>query len=383
MMTFVLDSESINALIWVTFSIGFFVFWIAAQDISILPALLVSILKVFFPLIYFSFFYNDNWNFLDDITYYLQGTTMLELGYNPISALVEKDGVETLMGLSLGKHILYGWWNLLSQYLFGRHYFSSVFLNIALTSIIGYFLARIARLSGFSRKYSIKLLLFFLFHWEMIPWSSMINLKDILVMFLTILTFFAILKISEGIKFQYLILLSIPIYCFYWIRFYAPFMILLSALIWWTLFVKGRKKYVILFFAIIFGNIVLSSIQENLEQHGEDISPSFMNLIAGPFRMLSLTPQPWSIQPQYTFLFIPSILNWIFFLPTLIGGWNLWNQSKKGCILLIYLVISLIFYANFPGQDGPRQRVQLIFIIAWMQFNFLYKIFYKNVLQET
>lgn len=382
-MTFVLDSESIKDLIWVTFWIGLLVFSIVAQDISMLSALLVSSLKVFIPFIYFSFFYNDNWNFLDDVTYYYQGKTMLDLGYNPISVLVDPDGLEMLMGLSLGKHILYGWWNLLGQYLFGRHYFSSVFLNIALTAGIGYFLARIARLSGFSRQYSIKLLVFFLFQWEVIPWSSMINLKDILVMFLTTMTFFAILKLSEGIKIQYMILLSIPIYCFYWLRFYVPFVILLSTLIWWILFVKGRKKYLLLLLAIIFSNIVINSIEEGLEEHGESISPSFMSLVVGPFRMLSLTPQPWSIQPQYTFLFIPSILNWVFFLPTLIGGWNLWNQSKKGCLLLIYLIISLMFYASFPGQDGPRHRVQLIFIIVWMQFHYLYKILYKKVVIET
>lgn len=382
-MTFVLDSEAINDLIWVTLSIGLFVFWVVVQDLSILPALLVSILKVFLPFIYFSFFYNNNWNFLDDVSYYLHGTTMLELGYNPISALVDPDGLEMLRGLSLGNHILYAWWNLLGQYLFGRHYFSSVFLNVALTAGIGYFLARIARLCGFSREYSTKLLLFFLVQWELTPWSSMINLKDILVMFLTTMSFFAILKISEDIKVQYLILLSMPIYCFYWIRFYAPFMILLSTLIWFVVFTKGKKKYILLLLVIIFGEIVLSSIQGSLEEHGENLSFSLINLIVGPFRMLSLTPQPWSIQPEYTFLLVPSILNWIFFLPTLIGGWNLWHQSKKSGILLIYLIISLGFYANFPGEDGPRQRVQLMFIIAWMQFDFLYNKLYRNVNLKT
>ena len=373
-----LDLEAINDLITVTVVIGLFVFWIASRDIPIVLALLVAILRVFIPFIYFAFFNDGTWNFLDDITYQLQGTIMLELGYDPISALIDENGLGELMGLSLGKHILYGWWNVLAQYLFGKHYFSSVYLNIALTFLIGNYLVRIAQLCGFSRAYSTKLLLFFLVHWELVPWSSMINLKDILIMFLTVMVFFSLLKIIEG-KIKYLILLSIPIYCFYWLRFYIPFMILFATLIWVVLFMEGRNKYFLLICVMFVVRIVMPSIQAGLEEQGDHLSPSLMGLIVGPFRMLSLTPQPWSIQPEFTFLFISSILNWIFFLPALIGGWNLWRQSKKASLLLVYLIISLMFYANFPGQDGPRHRVQLMFIIVWIEFHFLHKAWYKNV----
>jgi hypothetical protein len=373
-----LDLEAINDLITVTVVIGLFVFWIASRDIPVVLALLVAILRVFLPFIYFAFFNDGTWNFWDDFVYQLQGTTMLELGYNPISALVDENGVATLMGLAEGKHILYGWWNLLAQYLFGKHYFSPVFLNVALTFLIGYYLVRIAQLCGFSREYSTKLLLFYLVHWELVSWSSIINLKDILIMFLTVVSFFAIFKITEG-KIQYLILLSIPIYCFYWLRFYIPFMILLATLIWVVLFMEGRNKYFLLICVMFVVRIVMPSIQAGLEEQGDQLSPSLMGLIVGPFRMLSLTPQPWSIQPEYTFLFISSILNWIFFLPAVIGGWNLWRQSKKASLLLVYLIISLMFYANFPGQDGPRHRVQLMFIIVWIEFHFLHKAWYKKV----
>jgi hypothetical protein len=373
-----LDLEAINDLIGVTFFIGIFIFWIASRDLPVVLALLVAIFRVFIPFVYFAFFNDGSWNFLDDITYQFQGTTMLELGYNPISVLIDESGLGHLMGLSLGKHILYGWWNVLAQYLFGKHYFSAVYLNIALTFLIGYYLVRIAQLCGFSKTYSTQLLLFYLVHWELVPWASMINLKDILIMFLTVVNFFAILKIIEG-KIQYLILLSIPIYCFYWLRFYIPFMILFATLIWIVLFMEGRNKYFLLVCVMFVVRMVMPSIQADLEEQGENISFSLMGLIVGPFRMLSLTPQPWSIQPEYTFLLISSILNWIFFVPALIGGWNLWSKSKNASLLLVYLILSLMFYANFPGQDGPRHRVQLMFIIIWIEFHCLHKFWYKNV----
>jgi hypothetical protein len=65
-----LDLEAINDLIKVTVVIGLFVFWIASRDIPIVLALLVAILRVFIPFIYFAFFNDGTWNFLDDITYH-------------------------------------------------------------------------------------------------------------------------------------------------------------------------------------------------------------------------------------------------------------------------------------------------------------------------
>lgn len=49
-----------------------------------------------------------------------------------------------------------------------------------------------------------------------------------------------------------------------------------------------------------------------------------------------------------------------------------WQFNTKARILLLYLLIVIGFYGIFPELQGPRHRVQVVFIIAWMQFDFLW-----------
>src|SRR5581483_1368055 len=91
-----------------------------------------------------------------------------------------------VINLSEGYHVLYTWWNLLAQHLFGQHYYSSVFLNVLSTFVSGFVFVRILRLLNFPTAYQRGALIFFLLHWDVLVWSSFVNLKDILVMTLTV-----------------------------------------------------------------------------------------------------------------------------------------------------------------------------------------------------
>lgn len=189
-----------NDLLWVTFWIGFVSFAISSRDFSLGTAFVISLIKVLIPLLYFAFFFDGTWTFLDDISYQSQGTTMLERGYNPASALLTSDGLSNLFSLSGGFHILYGWWNVLAQYLFGPHYYAPIFLNVALTFVSAYFLFRIVILCDFKRRYAQGFIIFFLFHWDVLVWSSLVNLKEILVLALTVICFYSFLKILKTKK---------------------------------------------------------------------------------------------------------------------------------------------------------------------------------------
>lgn len=361
-------------LLRVTCIIGLFGFLVSRLIISVEVAFITAILKVMIPFIYFAYYYDGSWNFLDDITYTAQGTRLLDLGYNPITTLVNEAAMSELINLSRGYHIIYGWWNVFAQYLFGKHYYSAVFLNVALTFVIGHFLVKIAHMSNFDFKYRQKLYLFYLLQWELLTWSSLMNMKDILIMTLTIIALYLILKLSELFSVKHFVFLVAIGYLFFYIRFYIPLLLLASTVIWVSLFQNNRRKYYLIGVVIagLFFSINYIGIEDIRYYFSEALS--FENIFISPFRMLSLTPQPWSLHEKYTFLFIPSILNLLFFLPTLWGGLMLFGQSKKVRLLLIYLSICLLLYGNFPGQDGPRHRVQLIFIIIWMQFHFLLKI---------
>ncbi|MBD1896896.1 hypothetical protein [Coleofasciculus sp. FACHB-129] len=361
-------------LLWPAFCIGLLCFWIASRNLSNFTAFYAALVKVLIPLLYFAFFYDGTWTFLDDIGYQFQGKKMLELGYNPITALVNPDGLSNLMFLSGGRHILYGWWNILGQYLFGKYYYPPVFLNVFLTFISGYFLFRIAHLSGFSRKYSRGLFLFALFHWEIVVWSSFVNLKDILVMTLTIIALYLILRLSKQLKLYDLLSLGGIVFIFFWIRFYVPVVIMIATLIWISLFQKGWRRYILLVLAAIGSiSVVFFLGLEDTLYNLNRLDRNWTTIVLGVIRM-ALTPQPWSIEPAYTFLFFPSILHWVLFLPAIWGGWMLWWRSREVKLLFIYLALALLLYGAFYDLQGPRQRLQITPIIAWAQFHFLWVI---------
>jgi len=93
-----------------------------------------------------------------------------------------------------------------------------------------------------------------------------------------------------------------------------------------------------------------------------------------------LTPRPWGISPEYSFLTIAAVLHWLFLLPTVIGGGMLWRQSKEAALLIIYCLVLIVLYGSYAELQGPRHRLQLVFIIAWMQFHFFWHIIstYRN-----
>src|SRR5262249_18312817 len=133
-------------------------------------------------LIYFADFYDGRWDFLDDFIYAQQGADLIAAGYNPISALVTAHGRERMFTRSTGVHILYPWSHLRAEYGFGQSYRAAVFLNVLLTFVVGSATARMLEDFGFSRRYVRGFLILFLLHIEVLLWSSIVNLKDILIL---------------------------------------------------------------------------------------------------------------------------------------------------------------------------------------------------------
>lgn len=347
------------------FMVGILGFWIASRDLSYPVALFVSFVKVAIPFAYFAWFYDGTWTFLDDMGYLSQGIEMLRLGYTPVTALTNPEGLQQLMSMSGGQHILYGWWNLLGQYLFGEHYYSAVFLNVALTFISGFFFVHILRELEFGKQYQHLFLVFFLLQWDVLVWSSFINLKDTLIMTLTIISLLLVVKISKNIRILDLAALALVFFIFLWIRLYIPFLILMTAGLWMLFQWHDKRKYLLLPVAALTLYFLFQRYSSMLVFLQAD------TLLFGLFRF-PLTPQPWSIENNYSFLLLPSIFHWILFVPMLFAGWILWRRSRLTRLILIYLIVVVFFYAIVPELQGPRQRFQLTFIIAWMQFHFLW-----------
>lgn len=342
-------------------------FLLAKRYLSMPAALFVSFIKSSIPVVYFSWFFTGKWTFFDDLDYIKSAIYMLDAGYNPVSALFSSDGVIALESLTGGQHILYDWWNTLAMYTFGVHYYAPVFLNVILTFIAAMFLNKTLHVMEFGKQYRTWFLLFFLLHIDVVVWSSFVNLKDILVMTLTVINLYFAIKFINTFKVRYIILLGLMMYVFYWIRFYVPVLTLSVIAFWMLTNWKSNKKFLLIPLALIALFMMLPELGANLGA----LNPS--GLMYGVIRF-ALTPQPWSVSDEYSFLLIPSYLNWIFFVPALLGGIMMYKKNKQTRLFLYYLLAVFLLYSVFPAEQGPRHRLQVIFIFAWMQFHFIWAI---------
>jgi hypothetical protein len=374
-----------NDLLLAAFTIWLLGLWVCSRDLPFLVALVVTSIKVAIPVAYFAWFFDGTWILQDDLVYLSRGSEMLQQGYTPLTALIDAQGGY----LWLISSKLYEWWNLLGQWFFGRHYYAPVFLNVLLTFVGGHFLFKLARSCGFSEGYAKGLLLFFLFHWEVLAWSSFINLKDVLTMTLTIMGFYFILKLSKQMTFRSLVALGLIILALLGIRWYIPAFMLITGLIWGVLCLRGRRRQLLLL-GLSIGSLAIVGLLTVLIGlvpflyflSGAAQVVHASAIIYGPIHLL-LTPQPWWISPEYSFLLLPSVLHWLLLLPALFGGWMLWRRSREAALLLIYLVIVLLLYGIIPELQGPRHRFQVAFIIAWVQFHFFWVMVREAVSQAA
>ncbi len=74
------------------------------------------------------------------------------------------------------------------------------------------------------------------------------------------------------------------------------------------------------------------------------------------------------MMPAATFHHVSSCCSGVY------GTWQLWQSSRTFRLFIIYLLVVLSFYAVVEDIRGSRQRAQLSFIFAWVQFQFLWSL---------
>lgn len=94
-------------LLWVAFCLWLFCFWVASWYLPYKVALVVAAIRVALPFAYVAGLFERAWFLSDDIYYFENGLTLLQAGYNPITALTTPDGYGLLRDLARGSHILY------------------------------------------------------------------------------------------------------------------------------------------------------------------------------------------------------------------------------------------------------------------------------------
>lgn len=361
------------SLLWTAFVVAAASFVVLVRRVPPKLSALAVFVKVAIPTVYFGAFFDGTWVLGDDVTYTEGGFQLVDSGLSLYEALFTDAGLSLLIQLGGGQHVLYYWWNMLAMTLFTRAYFAPVFLNVFATVVATVLVVDVLRLSGFSRGYRVWGGLFLLLHWDILVWSSFVNLKDTLVLLLTVLAFYGILLIvSSRLRNPRLTAagvgcLALSFWALWWLRFYVPFFIVVAVGGWAVLNLGGWKKFGLVGALSLPGAVVLLQGLTAMEY----VYPRFFMF---GFAKMLLTPKPWDVAPSYSFLVLASILHWIAFIPALIGGGKLYLRSNRARMFLLYLVVILGFYAVVPELQGPRHRYQVSFVIAWVQFHFLWLV---------
>ena len=354
-------TSSIVLITFATFCLGW---WISSFYLPKCSGFVVALIKALIPFAYFSWFDDKTWRLLDDVSYAKQGTSLLKYGWNPFTILFSHDGLSLLFAISQSTHILYGWWNFLAQYLFGPHYYSAVFMNVVLTFVTGLAFDRILKRLDFSQTYRKWFCIFLLLNVSILAWSSFLNLKDIFVMTLTSISLLFSLQIIQTKRLMYILFLALACFVFGFIRFYVPLLILAAFLAYQLLNLNSKIILLVVGAAGAAGYYIKRHLANfNI------VRPSHM--LFGWVRTV-LTPQPWAIDPAYTFLLLPSIFNWLFFIPSFFSAYVLWKRSKFSRFLILYALVVITIYAMVPELQGPRHRIQILPIIIWFQFHFIW-----------
>lgn len=345
---------------------------ITSRLMALPAALALSSVKVLLPLFYFAFFYNEAWALVDGVKYFNSGQELLASGHTPLS-IFEPEAVVQSMIIANGHHVLYDWYNVLAQWLFGDMYAAAVFLNVGLTFWAAYIVFRIAALIDFPALYCKGLFIFFLLHWELLSWTTVANLKDTLVLFLTVAVSYAVIRFAKFRRMRHLGLIAFLLFVFYWIRFYVPLLMIAAVFLYSISLVKGRNRA----FIVVGVGVMIAAYGSGLGWQG--ISEGIGKLALGPAIVggtgkVILMPRPWGLEPDYSFLTVASIMHWIFLVPALFGVAGLWRAAPHLRFLFIYLGIILLFYGAFEELQGARQRIQVLFIYGWAQFHCMWHL---------
>ena len=329
-------------------------------------AMLIAAGKVTLPLVFFSWYYTGAWTIIDDTTYYREGRVLLAAGYNPLTIFLDKKGFAALLVVSNGYQFLYGWFNMLMQDLVAQTYWAPVFGNVVLTCIGAVLLATIAGECGASRAYARALGVYFAVQAELVAWSSFLNVKDILVLTLTMALLLGLLRLSRRFTWGALALVVLAGFVLFWIRFYVP-------LVAGFAFVASRlRPRTLLRGGVLVGLVgvaglllvlrsTLAGLSHMVDLHSADLAYGWLRTL--------LSPLPWSLQPEYGFLQVPAVLHFALFPIMVLGAYSLWRTAPSTRLLFIYAMLVLLAVSAHPELQGPRHRIQILFILAWAEFH--------------
>jgi hypothetical protein len=327
----------------------------------------VAAVKAGLFLAYFGFLFDGTFTFLDDWRYLRLGKQLVGDGIGIFNLIHNYDYVRSTVKSS---NLFYYVYNASALVAFGHEYFAPVAANILLTFVAAGMLTKAARLGlGMSRSTSVGLFVFLALSPSMLAWSTVANLKDILVAMGTAGVVYAVALVEAG-----RVKRAVPITIVFGLvllatRFYVPLMLGAAFVITLIVSHRGRRSPWLWLVAIVALVVVVYGLdQGSLSGALHEFRSRLGNPATGIVRFIA-TPIPFHTEPRYTFLNLPQLFFWILLPLQFYGIVAAWRGRKMTArYMVIYFVMMTLLYGMFPTLQGPRHRVQLDGLIVVFQY---------------
>jgi len=330
-------------------------------------SLFVAALKSGLFLVYFGFFFDGTYTFLDDWKYLRFGKELVQNGVGIFNLVHNYDYVRSTVKSA---NLFYYVYNASALVIFGQGYFAPVAMNVILTFIAAGLLMKAARLGlGMSRRSSIGLFVFLALSPSLLAWSTVANLKDILVATGTAGVVYAVALVETGKIKRAVVVTILCGLVLALTRFYVPLMLGAAFGIGLLASRRGRRSPwlwlgALLALAVVVHELGHGSISGALHQLRSRLSDP----VIGVARFI-VTPIPFHTQPQYAFLNLPQLFFWALMPLQVYGMFAVWRTKKMTArFVIIYFLLMTLLYGAFPTLQGPRHRIQIDGLIVIFQY---------------
>ena len=336
------------------------------SNLGLSTAVIVATLKSLLVLSYFTIWSDGSW-FIggDDNSYFNTGLLLLESGNNPLEVWFSPVGRYHLV-----EHPIiagYHWWNMLWMYFFGPEYGVVVMANMATTFLAGIFVYKIAQELGCKGSYAAALCVFFLLHWDVLAWSSFLNIKEPLVAALMSINIWAFLKLEKGQWWAvgpYLLALAALL----WIRFYLPALLISAAAAY--LFIFSQRRLLLLPVISLGLGVVLWKYWVTLSLV-ERLVVFDLQVFVRHFAKAVWSPLPWNVTDPALYLVVSSALNLISRPLGILAIFLVFylNQVRSVAFIGLVLLAGYVFYSLVPPIASARHLAPFNWLLIGFEFH--------------
>lgn len=327
----------------------------------------IATLKAGLFLLYFGVLFDGTYTFLDDWRYLHIGELLAHQRIGIFNFIRNYHYIlSTVESVNLSYYI----YNASAIDVFGDGYYAPVAMNILLTFLAAGLLAGTARAGlGMGRRTSAGLFAFLALAPSILAWSTITNMKDIVVATATAAVVYAVALVDNGRPWRALLVAAAGTAVLMVTRFYVPLTLGIAFGVA-LLFSRRARRSPWLW---LMGLIALAGVAHMLG-HGSvtgalrKLHEGGGNPITGVLRFV-VTPIPFHTAPGYGFLDLPQLVYWLLLPLEAYGMWAVWKKKTlTGHFLVIYFLVMTVLYGVQTTLQGPRHRIQIEGLIVIFQY---------------